>query len=152
MKGYRGKWNGELVYYSIINIIVGPEPDEVRKQMEQQTKGRRFLWFENYIGEQRQAVEVNAGSDVFYIDNADGSGMHKIKNGGNPKLAHRTIYPSNILGLAKYSEWVKYSARKYINVCEDIKNRWLEKEPIEYQSHLDKMKRMYQILKQRKKW
>jgi hypothetical protein len=49
-------------------------------------------WFKEFIGQEREAVEVTYYGDVFYLDNEDGSGWAKVTNGhGSPQYGHRSL-------------------------------------------------------------
>ncbi|MFC8676735.1 hypothetical protein ACFUEN_29120 [Streptomyces griseorubiginosus] len=48
-------------------------------------------WARHLVGTRRAVVEITYGEQTFYIDNADGSGWHKVTRGGSPHWAHSSI-------------------------------------------------------------
>lgn len=73
-------WNGEPCEARKVRVVVGNEG--------------RFIspWFAEYIGAERDAVEVTYAGRTFYIDNEDGSGWHKVTEGrGGPHLGHGSL-------------------------------------------------------------
>jgi hypothetical protein len=76
-------WDGLPIDCRVVNIIIADE------------KQFKFYWARPYVGQQRQAIEINVPNEgtKFYIDNADGLGIQKISNGGHFRLAHRSLTP-----------------------------------------------------------
>jgi hypothetical protein len=55
--------------------------------------GHPAYWAREAIGSERDAVRVEYGDAVFYLDNADGSGWRKVTEGrGSPRWPDRSLY------------------------------------------------------------
>jgi hypothetical protein len=72
-------WNGESCSAERVTITVGDAPAPT-------------WWCADLAGTQRPAVRVHYGSEVFYLDDADGSGWRKVTEGhGSPSWPHRSL-------------------------------------------------------------
>jgi hypothetical protein len=85
----KGKWNyTEPIDYRVIVVRLLPVP------------GTPLHWQNVFAGEHRQVVEItHSDGCVFMIDNADGSGLLKIKNGGGPDSMSRHVEGCEFIGL-----------------------------------------------------
>jgi hypothetical protein len=74
----QGRWNGERVAAVRVRVVVAdaqfPE-----------------YWARELVGTERAAVRVTYHGRVFYLDDEDGSGWHKVTHGGGPGLPHRDL-------------------------------------------------------------
>jgi hypothetical protein len=49
-------------------------------------------WAREFVGQEREAVEVSYFDKPFYLDNEDGSGWRKVTEGhGSPAWGHRDL-------------------------------------------------------------
>lgn len=72
-------WNGEPAPARRVTVVVGPSQ-------------RPTWWCAELAGTTRAAVEVTYGGDVFYLDDEDGSGWHKVTEGhGSPRVSHSSL-------------------------------------------------------------
>lgn len=136
----KGYWNGEPAEFRVVLITVGPEPEHLSSHIAKHSPGlKRYLWFVPFIGKLRQAIQVIQGSDVFYLDNEDGSGFEKVTIGmGSPKWAHRSVYSEKLVShipddkiIAKFSQF-----RKRL-IDEQVQNYWLGIDPEGYRAHME---------------
>jgi hypothetical protein len=79
-------WNGEPCEARKVRVVVG-------------NSGRFSApWFSDYIGQEREAVEVTYGGQTFYLDNEDGSGWGKVTVGhGSPSYGHGSLDVERVL-------------------------------------------------------
>lgn len=73
------KWNYEPATAVRVRVRVADAPQFAQ------------YWARPHIGTIRQAVRVTYGGCTFYLDNEDGSGWHKVTNGGGPGLPYRDL-------------------------------------------------------------
>jgi hypothetical protein len=52
-----------------------------------------FYWARPYVGQQRQALEVQTANQIFYIDNEGGQGIQKVNLGAHMGKPHRSLMP-----------------------------------------------------------
>lgn len=134
----KGYWNGLPVDFRVVVITIGDEPEEIRLQCEAHLKGRkRYPWWIPFIGQERQVVEVNQKIVTFYLDNADGSGLHKVTVGrGSPSYGHRSIYPSQVLVEVPMAHWQEYDQELKKVIDDEIIEHWKAIDPEGYPQHL----------------
>lgn len=73
------RWNGEPCKARRVTAIVTDDGSFPQ------------YWARHLVGVRREAVEVEYGDQVFYLDNEDGSGWNKVARGGSPNDGHRSI-------------------------------------------------------------
>src|SRR3569833_491331 len=120
-------WDGNPVKCRVVDICAMDQ-----HQIE-------FYWARPYVGQQRQAVEVTAdGKYYFYLDNADGSGIYKVTNGGHMRLGHRSLYPEPYTEIKAVPEdKIIYPSKELYEAVEsDIRRLGLA---LYGQAHFDKM-------------
>lgn len=71
-------------------------------------------WQNAFIGEEREVVEIShkkADNSIykFYIDNQDGSGLRKIKNGGGPDSYSAHVDQHEYLRELWESDWQQWN-------------------------------------------
>jgi hypothetical protein len=82
------RWNGEMCEARRVRVIVG-------KPMAP------TWWCADLEGQEREAVEVRYGGEIFYLDDEDGSGWWKVPWGkGGPQAGHSSLPVRKVLGLA----------------------------------------------------
>jgi hypothetical protein len=54
-------------------------------------------WCANLVGSTRLAVEVTYSDRVFFLDDEDGSGWHKVTHGGGPDLSSRSLPDDSVV-------------------------------------------------------
>lgn len=137
----KGFWNGELADFRVVVGIVGDEPAELKKQIEGSRPGmKRYLWFVPFIGQQRQMVEVKYQGETFYLDNSDGTGLHKVTSGkGSPRVGHKSVYPSSISHEVPREQWQECTEFVCEIVKEEIDEMWTALDPIGYPAHKKQM-------------
>jgi len=87
-EGPKTFWNGEHAKCARVRVVVGPVPSG--------------WWCSGLEGSVRNAVRVVVGSQVFYLDDEDGSGWLKVTSGrGLPWLTHRSLPVVRELGGAE---------------------------------------------------
>lgn len=65
----------------------------------------KWYWARHLVGQQRQALEVETpNSTFFYIDNADGLGIHKVTTGGHMQIPHRSLTPEPYTAITAVKE------------------------------------------------
>lgn len=150
-KLYPGFWNGEPAKFRVVNIIIGPEPEELKAQIEKNMKRKRFLWFVPFIGQEREAVEV-CSWQKFYIDNKDGSGVKKVVEGkGSPRYGHRSIYPAQVLNEIPKENWSRHWPALTDRIEEEIDIAWRKIDPEGYNQMKEETEALRQtIMKMRK--
>lgn len=78
-------WNGESCEARKVRVIVG---DSERVATP---------WFREFVGQEREAVEVRYGGQTFYLDNEDDRGWSKVLTGGSPRTGHRSLDVERVL-------------------------------------------------------
>lgn len=48
-------------------------------------------WARHLVGTRRNVVQVQYAGAMFYLDDEDGSGWHKVTHGGSPRWAHSNL-------------------------------------------------------------
>lgn len=71
------KWNGEPCGIEHIDIKLDEKQNE------------NTFWFAPFSGKFRRAIRIHINGETFVIDNEDGMGVRKVRNGGTPNLASR---------------------------------------------------------------
>lgn len=73
-------WNGESCRARRVVVIVGD------------TDRFPLYWARGFVGQERDAVEVQQHGQTFYLDDVDGSGWSKVTTGfGGPRVPHRSL-------------------------------------------------------------
>ena len=80
-------WNGEPCGALKVRVVVADAPEFP------------LYWARDLVGMEIDAVQVTYNGDVFYLDNRDGSGWHKVTNGGSPRLRHSELSISKITSI-----------------------------------------------------
>jgi hypothetical protein len=76
----RTYWNGEDCRARKVVVIVAD------------TGTFPLYWAKEFVGQEREAVEVKQHGFTFYLDDVDGSGWAKVTNGfGSPNYPHRGL-------------------------------------------------------------
>jgi hypothetical protein len=76
-------WNGEPAEAVRCKLTVGRAPVDT-------------WWCADLEGQERDAVIVSYGDEVFFLDNEDGSGWAKVTDGrGSPLRLHRSLPSSS---------------------------------------------------------
>ncbi|MFD6415971.1 hypothetical protein [Streptomyces sp. NPDC060194] len=75
----RTEWNGEPCRALRGTITIADAPEFPA------------YWARHLLGLLRQVVQVEYAGRVFYLDDADGQGWHKVTHGGGPYLQHRNV-------------------------------------------------------------
>lgn len=73
------RWNGEPCQARRITAVVADSTDFP------------MYWARHLVGTRRNVVEVAYSGETSYLDDEDGSGWHKVTNGGSPRWAHNNI-------------------------------------------------------------
>lgn len=151
-KLYPGFWNGEEAKFRVVMGIVGPEPEDLKQQIEKTFKKKRYLWFQAFLGQQREMIEVNyPGANPFCLDNGDGSGFKKVLEGrGSPQYGHRSIYPSVILSEVSKDNWTRFSNVLAIQTDVLVDQYWMTKDPVEYEQHKKEMELLKKMINGKK--
>jgi hypothetical protein len=72
-------WNYKPCEARIVRVIVADAP------------GCPLYWAREFVGQEREAVEVISDGHTFYLDNEDGSGWRKVMHGGGPDMGHYSL-------------------------------------------------------------
>lgn len=98
----KGKWNyTEEIEYTVLLVKLLP----VEKPP--------MHWQNAFAGEERQVVKITHGDYSFYIDNEDGSGLHKISRGGGPDSYSAHIEGFDIIRDLPEQEWNQWDIEKH---------------------------------------
>lgn len=82
-------WNGEPCEARKCRVIVGDSGQFPK------------AWFREFVGQERDAVEVTYGGATTYLDNEDGSGWRKVTAGrGSPRFGHRGLDVAEVVAYA----------------------------------------------------
>ncbi|MEV6105734.1 hypothetical protein AB0M28_13605 [Streptomyces sp. NPDC051940] len=73
------RWNGEPCTATRVSVIVAD------------SAAFPAYWARHLVGTRRHAVRVDYAGATFYLDDADGSGWHKVTHGGGPGHGHRDL-------------------------------------------------------------
>lgn len=62
--------------------------------------GHPEYWARDLIGTEREAVRVEYGGRIFYLDNEDGSGWAKVTTGfGGPSWPFKSVYGTEVFAI-----------------------------------------------------
>lgn len=93
----KGKWNyTEDIEFTVIQVKILKTPT------------MPMHWQNAFIGEHRQAVRIDHGNHRFWIDNQDGSGLHKIAVGGGPGSYSAHLAEFHFIRELPESEWQQW--------------------------------------------
>lgn len=82
----RTYWSGQPCAAREVRVIVADAPEFPR------------YWAREFVGQEREAVEVQAHGEKFYLDNEDGRGWRKVTVGkGSPQWGHGTLRVAAVL-------------------------------------------------------
>ena len=108
IKNLKGYWNGEPAQFVGVVYEV-PEPEI------------KTWWLAMFIGQRRQGIQVNYGSQVFVIDNEHGDGYYKVTRGmGSPRIGHKSTG----------------GAQRLFRIPEDEINKIVDKEALKKEDEL----------------
>lgn len=147
MKVYDGFWNGEPAKFSVVHIVIGPEPEHQRMAAEKALlpDRKRFLWFVPLIGQICQAVHLTQGGQDFYMFNGDGTALEKVTHGlGSPRFGHRSVYPEKVIDSVEPAHWIKYSKHLCIQLDNQVDEGWMKIDPEGYPKHKEESRRLFE--------
>jgi hypothetical protein len=81
------RWNGEPCEAKRVRVIVADAPDCPN------------YWAREFVGQERNAVEVRYFDTPFYLDDENGSGWAKVTlGGGGPEWGHKGLEVAEVIG------------------------------------------------------
>jgi hypothetical protein len=82
-------------------------------------------WQNAFVGEHRQVVEITHNGRSFLIDNADGSGLLKLEEGGGPGSMSRHVGEFEFIGLVPDDQAQQWSPQKCAIIDKQV-DSWQE--------------------------
>lgn len=117
IKKATGVWQGKKVEYQVVlvqvtNLLGGTRP-----------------WAKPFIGKERQAVKVIMPNHrPFYLDNEDGTGLHKLKKEGAMNIIGRSLGESKEIKVLPKAIWInKVNKAKTKEINEATAEYWKDK-------------------------
>jgi len=118
----QGFWNGEPVTYEVCDVFINECTDF------------EMPWTKPFVGQVRQAVKVITPGEEFFIDNEDGSGLHKLYNGGMMFDMHRSINNCSVQMKLPEKLWKTEFIQEKCDEIESVTNEyWKEHSPKAYE-------------------
>ena len=109
-----GKWNyTEKIEYTVIEVLLLEVPETP------------LHWQNAFAGEVCQAVFCKTRTHQFIIDNQDGSGLHKVAQGGGPGCYSAHIDACEFIGNVPESEWIQWNPIEHIK-RRDHRHTWMK--------------------------
>jgi hypothetical protein len=149
-KFWNGFWDKEECGFRVLEIIVGKTPENIQKMYEDANPGkRRYPWYEAFIGENMQVIEIHANNIKWFINNSDGKGLVKLTNVvGKDDYGHKGIYAEKIIREVPMKEWVRHNQFKEQELNDKIDAFFMKAEPFLYPKHKEEMISLRNITKE----